>query len=327
MLRHLRSLPTFLLAGLLPAVAGCAPRAAEDPAATGDEPAAAGTAVEATSLLGVALLRPELEAAFRDEQTRLLARAESALADQPDDAGALIWVGRRQAYLGRYREAIDTFTRGIEEHPDDARLYRHRGHRYVTVRELDKAVADLERAAELIEGREPEVEPDGLPNARNQPTGTTHTSVWYHLGLAHYLKGDFEQALAAYRECLDYSANPDMVVAATHWLYMTLRRLGQDAEAARLLAPISAGMDVIENFEYHELLLMYRGEKAAAELLAEGEGVAGATIAYGVGNWYFYTGERERALEIFRAVLDADAWAAFGYLAAEAELARSTRSP
>lgn len=312
----------LLLTCLLTGLVGCAPRASEDPAAADDPDHAAEDAVEATSLLGQALLRPALDDELRDEQSRLLARASKALADDPDDASALIWVGRRQAYLGRYRDAVETFTRGIDKHPGDARMYRHRGHRYITVRELDKAIADLERAAELLAGTEPEVEPDGLPNARNQPTGTTHTSVFYHLGLALYLKGDFEKALEAYRECLDFSANPDMVVATTHWLYMTLRRLGQDAEAARALEPISAGMDVFENLEYHRLLLMYRGETSADELMAGEDGVAGATIGYGVGNWYFYNGERERALEIFRRILEGDAWAAFGYIAAEAELAR-----
>ncbi len=61
----------------------------------------------------------------------------AALADwerNPDDADALIWAGRRTAYIGRYREAIGIFSEGIARHPDDARMYRHRGHRYLTVR-------------------------------------------------------------------------------------------------------------------------------------------------------------------------------------------------
>jgi hypothetical protein len=41
-----------------------------------------------------------------------------------------------------------------------------------------------------------------------------------------------------------------------------------------------------------------------------------------VGNWHFYNDDVERALEVFRAVVDGDAWAAFGFIAAEAELAR-----
>jgi tetratricopeptide (TPR) repeat protein len=240
---------------------------------------------------------------------------------------ALIWVGRRTAYLGRYREAIEIYTRGIEQHPDEPRLYRHRGHRYITVRELDRAVADLRRAAELLAGREPEVEPDGLPNARHQPTGTTHSSVWYHLGLALYLQGEFEAALEAYRECLEYSGNPDMLVATSYWLRHTLQRLGRTEEAAWVLEPISAEMDLIENHDYLDLLLLAKGERSPEDLLSDEGGVSDATVGYGVGRWYEGRGEMEKARQVYRQVLEGGSWAAFGYLAAEAELARAAQSP
>ncbi len=77
-------------------------------------------------------------------------------------------------------------------------MYRHRGHRYITLREFDKAIADFNKAVELIEGTDDIVEPDGAPNAAGIPTSTLHTNIWYHLGLAHYLKGDFAAALLAY---------------------------------------------------------------------------------------------------------------------------------
>lgn len=301
---------------------GCIFLSAQAPPAGRHAAPPPGAEVEATSLLGRPLLRSELADDFRQQQEKLLAEAREELRKDPADAAALIWAGRRTAYLGRYREAIEIYTRGLALHPDDARFYRHRGHRYISLRRLDDAIADLERAAALIAGSAPVVEPDGLPNARNVPTSTLHSNVWYHLGLAHYLKQDFEKALAAYRECLAVSDNPDMLVAASHWLYMTLRRLGRDAEAARVLEPISADLDVIENLDYLELLLMYRGEKTPEELLRGQEGVGGATLGYGVGNWHLYNGDVERALEIFRGVVSGDAWAAFGYIAAEAELAR-----
>ena len=65
----------------------------------------------------------------------------------PDDADNIIWYGRRRAYTGDYRGAIEVFSEGIEKFPDDARMYRHRGHRYITIREFDRAIADLEKAA------------------------------------------------------------------------------------------------------------------------------------------------------------------------------------
>ncbi|HVG25822.1 MAG TPA: tetratricopeptide repeat protein [Thermoanaerobaculia bacterium] len=254
----------------------------------------------------------------RAQREQELAAARANYEKNPNDADALIWLGRRTAYLGRYAEAIDIFSEGIRKHPRDARMLRHRGHRWITLRQFDRAIADLTKAASLIRNTPDQIEPDGLPNARNIPTSTLQSNIWYHLGLAHYLKGDFESALRAYRECMAVSKNPDGVVSTGHWLYMTLRRLGRADEAEAVLAPISTDMDVIENTAYHKLLLMYRGEIAPEELLKEND----AAIHYGVGNWFLYNGERERAMTLFREIVKEKEWAAFGTIAAESELAR-----
>lgn len=160
---------------------------------------AAAQAPEATSLLGRPLAPPSLPAERRAALEADLQKARAEYEKDPAKADAIIWLGRRTAYLGRYREAIAVFTEGISKHPDDARLYRHRGHRYISVREFDRAVADLAKAAALAAGRPDEIEPDGQPNARNIPTSTLKTNIYYHLGLAHYLKGSFAEALDAYR--------------------------------------------------------------------------------------------------------------------------------
>jgi tetratricopeptide (TPR) repeat protein len=281
---------------------------------------------EATSLLGRPLVAPPPPAERRAALEENLAKARAAYEKDPNDADAAIWMGRRLAYLGRYRDAIAAFSDGITKHPDDARLYRHRGHRYITVREFDRAIADLARAASLVAGRADEVEPDGQPNARNIPTSTLNANIFYHLGLAHYLQGTFAAALDAYRECLRFSKNPDMLAATSHWLYMTLRRLDRPGDARAVLEPITRDMQIIENGSYHRLLMLYKGgEKADALLAAVAEGgLDGATIGYGVGNWHLYNGRPELAVPIFRQIVEKDAgqWAAFGYIAAEAELAR-----
>ena len=280
---------------------------------------------QAISLLGEPLYAPELAADVREDREAKLAEARADYEANSSDADAIIWLGRRTAYLGRYREAIDIYSRGLERHPGDARLYRHRGHRYITVRQFDDAIADLERAAQLIAGTEDVIEPDGLPNALNIPTSTLHSNIWYHLGLAHYLKGDLESALRAYRRCMEVSANPDMLVATSHWLYMTLRRLGREGEAAVVLEPITADLDVIENSSYHRLLLMYAGQLAAEELLEEAqaaEAIENATVGYGIANWHAYNGRLKQADGVLRSVLQGPQWAAFGYIAAEADLAR-----
>ena len=284
--------------------------------------------VEATSLLGQPLSRPVLPEDTRRRYEEALAEARLRSYADPGDADALVWLGRRTAYLGRYRDAIEIFTRGVQRHPRDARFFRHRGHRYITIRDFDRAIDDLERAASIVSGRADEIEPDGIPNARNTPTSTLQSNIWYHLGLAYYLKGDFERALRAYRSCMEVSKNPDMLVATSHWLYMTLRRLGRDAEAARVLDPITPDLDIIENGAYHRLLLMYKGLLPPDSLLSSTPSAAlgDVTSAYGVGNWYLYNGDAPRAETIFRRIVEAGNWAAFGAIAAEAELQRVSRS-
>ena len=280
--------------------------------------------VEAISLLGRPLRSQPAAEAQRAELEAKLAEAKAAVEARPNDPEAVVWLGRRTAYLGRFREAIAIYTKGIRKLPKYATLYRHRGHRYITVRELDNAIADLERAAALTAGTPDEVEPDGMPNARNTPTSTLQSNIWYHLGLARYLKRDFPGALAAYRECMKRSKNADMQVATSHWLYMTLRRMGREAEARQVLEPITEKMDIIENGSYHRLLLMYKGVLTSEELLERASGGTEiATIGYGVANWHFYNGRREQGLELMRKVVSGETWAAFGFIAAEAELARS----
>ncbi len=108
--------------------------------------------VEATSLLGKPLVRPALGAAVRALYEGHLVAARKAFEHTPTNADSIIWLGRRTAYLGRYAEAIKIYTEGVDRYPGDARMYRHRGHRYLSIRKFDPAVRDFEKAAELTRG-------------------------------------------------------------------------------------------------------------------------------------------------------------------------------
>ena len=273
---------------------------------------------QAISLTGEPLFSPVAGQALLDQQ----AAARADYEKNPDDADNIIWYGRRTAYTGDYRGAIEIYSEGIEKFPDDPRLYRHRGHRYITIREFDRAIADLEKAADLIEGKENEVEPDGMPNARNIPVSSLHGNIWYHLGLAYYLKQDWDNAYRAYKAGFDAGRNDDNRVSTTHWLYSILRRKGDPDAAEAVLDAISADMDIIENFSYHNLDLFYKGELTLAQLMGEGDGSpAGAAVVYGAANWHYYNGQTEKADEMLQALLDTPGWASFGYIAAEADLA------
>src|SRR5687768_9581798 len=260
---------------------------------------ALGIEYEAISLLGDTLRRPVIEAGARERMQGQMVAARMEMAARPDDPDALIWFGRRLAYLGRYVEAIRTFSDGIQRFPDDPRMYRHRGHRYISVRQLDEAIADFTRAAELMAGRPDEVEPDGQPNARNVPIGSLQSNVWYHLALAHYLQGDWDAAAAVARRGIAVSSNPDRLVSQTHWLYMALRRAGKLEEARRALDPIRDDFDIIENDSYYTLLKLYKSGVTPATVdstLRRLENPSDLSLAYGLANWLLYNGDTLRAV-------------------------------
>lgn len=92
-----------------------------------------------------------------------------------------------------------------------------------------------------------------------------------------------------------------------------------------MLAPVSSKMEVIENTAYYRLLLMYKGELKPRDLLPEQKtsSLENVTTAYGVANWHLYNGRKEEARKLLEQIVATKAqWASFGYLAAEAELAR-----
>ncbi|MFC3417523.1 tetratricopeptide repeat protein [Algoriphagus hitonicola] len=247
--------------------------------------------------------------------------AKSTYEANPEDLEGLIWFGRRSAYIGKYDEAIDIYSKGIEKFPNEPKLYRHRGHRYISLREYDKAIADLEKAAELIQGTENEIEPDGMPNAMNIPVSSLHGNIYYHLGLAYYLIHDYEKAYDTYLNCRESGSHYDNIVSSTHWLYMIQQRLGNPEKADSLLAAIHADSTVIENQSYADLCELYKGWIPVDSLMEEGPGSpSNDAVRYGIANWYLYHGDTLKATQMMKELVDEKAFTSFGYLAAESDL-------
>jgi tetratricopeptide (TPR) repeat protein len=299
-----------------PPAAGAAGAAGAD----GDDTPALATALDGTPLRAPAR-SPEATARLAGD----LAAARAAFEDSADE-NSIIWLGRRLAYLNRYDEAIAVYSDGLETFPDSYRLLRHRGHRFVSTRRFDDAIADFERAYALMPRGVTETEPDGIPNRLDRALSNTQFNILYHWGLAHYLKGEFARAAEIYRECLEeYSPNDDLRVAATDWLWMALRRTGgetAEAEAAALLGTVGPDLEIIENDSYLKRLRFYRGDVGLDALLrtdADDTALALATQGYGVANWYFVNGRWREARAMLERVLATGNWPAFGYIAAEAD--------
>ncbi|MBM3767456.1 MAG: hypothetical protein FJW32_18855 [Acidobacteria bacterium] len=268
---------------------------------------------------------PQGKAYFaKADATGSVERADIALAKDQNSAELLLAAARARDVLLRFSESIPLYTRGIDEHPGDVRFLRFRGHRFISTRKFDFAVADLKKAAEMA---------------------PASFDVSYHLGLAFYLRGDFNHAAREYQRCLALAGQPqpdflkglpagwrpcyamddDSRVAITEWTWRALRRAGKPDEAAKLLATISETMNVKENQSYFKTLLLYKG--VAQSAAGEG-GNAVPTIGYGVGLWHHLNGRKEQACrEWQRAAGDVENWSAFGLIAAEIEIGRGLCKP
>lgn len=249
-----------------------------------------------------------------------LAAAEAEFAAHPDDPDQAIWVGRRLGYLGRFREAIAVYTWGLRRHPGDPRFLRHRGHRWLTLRELDRAAADLEQAAVLCRTVPDAVEPDGQPTPGRPPHSTLHGNVHYHLGLAEFCRGDFAAAERAWLAALAIAQSDEMQVAVRHWLWCARMQLGDPEGAAAVVAGVTPAADVVENRAYHQLCLLYAG-RLEREAIPVPDGTAGAALRFGLAHHRWTTGDRELARAELRQLAEAPYWPSFGVLAAEAILA------
>ncbi|MBT7383625.1 MAG: tetratricopeptide repeat protein [Cryomorphaceae bacterium] len=269
--------------------------------------------IETITLLGDTLTSPELKESKSFDQFK---SAQLNYFDNQDSPEALIWYGRRIAYLGYFKEAIKVFTLGIETYPNDARFYRHRGHRYISTRQYDKAINDFEKAVILIDQTIDQIEPDGLPNSKNIPLSTLHGNIWYHLGLTYYLKNDMNNALKAFTNRSVTHKYDDNIVSGGHWLYMIYRRLNKIEESKAVVDQVNQEMNIIENMSYHQSCLFYKG------LLEESELVIDEVALYSLANWYIYEkNDTLKAKEYYQELLKGNPFS-FAYIAGEADWVR-----
>ena len=234
---------------------------------------------ETITLLGDTLISPLIKEGKSLDEFK---SAQKIYFNNEDNSESLIWYGRRAAYLGYYQKSIDLYSEGIKKYPDDARFYRHRGHRYISTRQYDKAIKDFRKAIGLIDEKVDQIEPDGLPNKKNIPLTTLNGNIWYHIGLAYYLTNDMNNALKAFSNRSVSHKYDDNIVSSAHWLYMINRRLGDIEGADRIIDKVNSEMDIIENMSYHQSCLFYKGE------LKESQIVIDDVALYSLANWYMY---------------------------------------
>jgi tetratricopeptide (TPR) repeat protein len=227
--------------------------------------------------------------------------ARAALEADPKSIPRIIDLGVAQSGARQFREAIATFTRGLEIEPANALLLRWRGHRYLSVREFDRALADLTRGAAL---------------------DSTIYGIWYHLGVVQYVRGEFAEAAASFAKAQPIAPDAGELAGSTDWLWMSLSRAGRGAEAKAMLDRRPDSKPVTN--AYTRRLQLYRGEigPEAVVTSADTDDVQVATLAYGLGNWYLVRGDHAQARKWFERSIQSGGWPAFGFIMSEVELRR-----
>ncbi|MBR9805973.1 MAG: hypothetical protein GYB49_01955 [Alphaproteobacteria bacterium] len=271
--------------------------------------------VEAISFLGQPLYRnstaPQLDAQ---------AKIDALLASGAATEDAFLELGAELAGAGLYQDAIAAYTAGLRLHSDSFKLRRHRAHRYLTVREVEKAHADLDEALELVNLEEtPSIEMKG-----GEPHGSYEHWIWYHLGIYYYLTQDYDNAAMAYEHCLETASSNDMLIGVVDWLYNIYRKNGEDAKAEAVLTRIPADIEADTTYPYYKRVMFYKGLMSADEILdpakpLEEWNARDATIAYALSNWAGFNGDVTTANELRAQVLATNVWNIWAYICAEKE--------
>ena len=235
--------------------------------------------------------------------TEAVTKAQAALAAEPRSVARIIDLGVAQSGARQFREAIATFTRGLEIEPNNALLLRWRGHRYLSIREFDRALADLTRGGAI----------DG-----------TIYGIWYHLGIVQYVRGEFAAAAASFARAQPIAPDPGELAGSIDWWWMSLSRAGRGAEAKAMLDRRLESKSAPVTNAYTRRLQLYRGEIGPDTVLtpADTDEVQIATIAYGVGNWYLVRGDKAQARVWFARSIQSGGWPGFGFILSEVELSR-----
>ncbi len=236
--------------------------------------------------------------------TEAVTKALAAHVAEPRNVARIIDLGVAQSGARQFREAIATFTKGLEIEPNNALLLRWRGHRYLSVREFDRAQADLTRGADI----DPSI-----------------YGLWYHLGIVQFARGDFAAAAASFERAQPIAPDPGELAGSTDWLWMSLSRAGRHADAKVMLdRKPESRLPPIDN-AYTRRLKLYRGDIGPDAVItaSDTDEVQVATLAYGLGVWHLVKGDKAQAKAAFeRSVRSTGGWPGFGFILSEVELQR-----
>lgn len=269
------------------------------------------------SLIGTDLRAPQRPVEQQAELLLDLEVAKHTMALAPQRKDSYLWLGRRYAYLDRYKEAVEVFSNGLERFPDSYRLLRFRGRKYVRLRQFDLGIADYLRAAALAAGQDDVLEPDGIINPRHQFIGSYQSNIHYYLAQAYWAKGRYQDAWLqmVVSSSFPLAQNPDRLVSTVYWQYLALRRMGRDEEAMVLARNVPGQLNLLENHGYYRAVLFFSGRLSAAKLLDAPD----ANMRFAHAMWLDFEGDRAASLAALKILIEE---APNGYWPAETEYLR-----
>lgn len=253
-------------------------------------------------------------------QAQLLALAamDKELEKEPGNIEVIFRKAHSLEELFRFNEAIRLYGTCIQGDPSNPVFYRWMGHRYINIRQFDKAIELLEKAAEMNGANR--IRKDQYQEEWGTPLWRLEFDIRYQLAFAYYVKGQFEKALREFRICYREARDDMALIAATYWLYNTLGRIGDSQEAKTILDPITEKMDAKDNFTYHNLLLMFKGLLSESDLLKPEKYKRFEIAAYGIAVFRLVNDDLEGAMKLFERAVEDEQWSGFGYIASEVEL-------
>ena len=216
-----------------------------------------------------------------------------------------------------YEQAVREFSLLLNKDPFNRLIYRHRGHRYLSLGCVEQAVADLSLSTRM----EPE-----------------YWKSWDLLGMAYYYLGDYEKALTYYQQGLKVTGLKSKFTAPlVYWSYLSLCQLGRKdtKEAKELLQLVDADDPSVQSL-YLWLIRLHRNECTAQDVYDFEEeyeknertqcgnvDYLTGTYGYGIAIKYYFDGQKEKAREVMEEVVAANRdWNAWGYIACQKDLGR-----
>lgn len=275
----------------------------------------------ATSLIGTALTIPKFSPATQKMLDEDIAIAEAALRIAPDREDSHIWYGRRLDYAGRICDAVDAFSAGIKQFPDSYKLYRFRARDLTRARRFKEALADYEKALELMGDTPDTFEPDGMPNPIGLTISTFRGNIVYYHAQTSFATGDYPTMVAGMAKSLELSADfarDDMRVPTAYWTYIAYRKMGQHEKARAAIDAIEPGLKLIENFTYYQAVQIMQGRLDPAEV----KDTRDSTIKFAIAMERRFAGDEKGAKALLSQIVQENPQ---GHWPSEAELVQPDR--